>query len=105
MDAPAPVSYAPNSEEVSLANHGRPGTRVRHRRIGFSQFQHCGHDAPWLRAAGVYQSCLDARRAPSAMACNFAQAIFGSTVGLVRAKVPKPQSVLAITFSLPTTLA
>src|SRR5438034_3302344 len=49
----------------------------------------------------VYQSCWEAKRAPSARACSFAQAISGSTVE-DPAKVAKPQSVPAITRSRPT---
>ena len=45
-----------------------------------------------------------ARRAPSARAPSFAQAIAGSTVG-ASAKVAKPQSTPAMTFSRPTTSA
>ena len=43
-------------------------------------------------------------RAPSASASSLAQAIEGTTVG-APAKVAKPQSTPAITFSRPTTPA
>jgi len=51
------------------------------------------------------QSWAEARRAPSAIDFSLAQAISGSTTGWDRAKVAKPQSVPAITRSLPTTSA
>jgi hypothetical protein len=48
------------------------------------------------------QSCLEAIRAPSAIAWNLAQAISGSTWLTDRANVMNPQSVPAITRSRPT---
>ena len=56
-----------------------------------------------LAAAGrvaLRHSSRDAIRAPSAIAFSFAQVIFGSTV-MNPAKVEKPQSLPAITFSRP----
>lgn len=52
----------------------------------------------------VLHSSWLASRAPSAIAASFAQVIFGST-GTKAAKVAKPQSLPAITFSRPTTPA
>ena len=53
---------------------------------------------------GYFHSCWLASRAPSAIAASFAQVIFGST-GTRAAKVAKPQSLPAMTFSRPTTSA
>src|SRR5215831_1519974 len=50
-------------------------------------------------------SCCVASWAPSASACSFAQATVGCTRGWARTPVEKPQSVPAITFSLPTSSA
>ncbi len=70
---------------------GRSRTRVR---LG------C-HAAPAARRC--HRSSV-ARRAPSPSAASFAHAMRGSIQSL-SAKVPNPQSVPAITFSRPTTLA
>ena len=51
-----------------------------------------------------YQSAAEARRAPSVRDWSLAQAILASTLR-PQADVPKPQSVLAITRSRPTTSA
>src|SRR5262245_132465 len=55
-----------------------------------------------MERGGFYlpQSCFVAKRAPSAIAWNFAQAILGWFT-----LVPMPQSVPAMTFSFPTSLA
>src|SRR5215470_46642 len=50
-------------------------------------------------------SCCVASWAPSASACSFAQATVGCTRGWARTPVEKPQSVPAMTFSLPTSSA
>jgi len=55
-------------------------------------------------AVPVFHSSWLASRAPSAIAASFAQVIFGST-GTTAAKVAKPQSLPATTFSRPTTSA
>src|SRR5215471_13211877 len=53
------------------------------------------------RELTVCQSCWEAKRAPSALTCSFAQAMSGSTVE-DPAKVANPHSVPAITRSRPT---
>ena len=53
---------------------------------------------------GLYHISFVARAAPSTMACSLAQAILLSTF-LPQAEVPKPQSLLAMTFSRPTSSA
>ena len=52
----------------------------------------------------LHQSLDDAMRAPSTSEASLAQVITGTTVGAL-ANVAKPQSLLAITFSRPTTEA
>ena len=52
----------------------------------------------------LYQSSLEARLAPSTIDASLAHAIFDSTLR-PHAEVPKPQSLLAMTFSRPTTEA
>lgn len=51
-----------------------------------------------------YQSCSDAILAPSAMAWSLSHVTLGSTER-IPANVPNPQSVPAMTFSLPTARA
>ena len=47
----------------------------------------------------------EAMAAPSASDLSLTHAMRGSMVGFARTKVPKPQSVPAMTFSRPTTSA
>src|SRR6185312_4413253 len=61
-----------------------------------------------LRSCGLrnstHHSCFDASRAPSESEASFIHTILESTCSRP-AKVPKPQSTPAMTFSRPTTLA
>jgi len=72
-----------------------------------TQTMMCGDDFGHRRLihhVGRAHSFVLAKRAPSARAPSFAQAIAGTTVG-APAKVAKPQSTPAMTFSRPTTCA
>ena len=72
----------------------------------------CGDDVAkfsiWLnflpRAHQCFQNSREAMRAPSAIAAIFAHTTSGSTAACPT-HVPKPQSLPAITFSLPTSFA
>ena len=86
-----------------LWGHYRPAPAPGRLRFAGEPVDAAGTRRLMARAAYLH-SCSLASRAPSAIAASFAQVIFGST-GTRAAKVAKPQSLPAMTFSRPTTPA